>query len=92
MLVTAAPCAIKGAAFDCLRDAIESREIYREEEVKEGSRNGASPTRVRRPSAPDQGIDLLCVDASLYLANCRALGAITGSDPAVFTHNTTHIC
>ena len=30
MLVTAAPCAIKGAIFDYLRNAIERREIYRE--------------------------------------------------------------
>ena len=38
MLETVAPCAIKGATFDCLRDAIERREIDREEEAKEGSR------------------------------------------------------
>ena len=34
MLVTATPCAIKGAAFDCLRDAIERRETYREKDQR----------------------------------------------------------
>ena len=92
MLVTVAPCAIKGATFDCLRDAIERREIYREEEAKDGSRNGASPARVRRPSALDQGIDLLRADAPLYLAICQAPRSITGSDPAVTTHSTVHLC
>ena len=68
MLVTAAPCAIKGAAFDCLRDAIERRETQRKRGpiVKEG----ASPARVKRPSAPDLGIDLLRVDVSSYLTLC----------------------
>ena len=87
MLVTVAPCVIKGAAFDCLRDAIERRQIYREEEAKDGSRNDASPAHVRCPSAPDQGINAL-----LYLAICQAPRSITGSDPAVTTHSTVHLC
>ena len=91
MLVTVVPCAIKGATFDCLQDAIEKREIYREEEAKDVSRKGASPARVRRPSAPDQGIDLLCTDASLYLATCQAPRSITGSDPVVNADNIVHL-
>ena len=92
MLVTVVPCAIKGATFDCLQDAIEKREIYREEEAKDVSRKGASPARVRGPSAPDQGIDLLRAGASLYLAICQAPRSITGSDPVVTIHSTVHLC
>ena len=92
MLVTAAPCAIKGAAFDSLQDAIERREIYREEEAKDGSRNGASPAHVRCPSAPNQGIDLLRAGASSYLSICQAPRSITSFDPGVTTHSTMHLC
>ena len=69
MPVSAAPCAIKGTTFDCLTDAIERRGYTGKEEKR--SRKKALPlARVRRPSAPDLGIDLLRSDDSLYLAPC----------------------
>ena len=69
MLVTAAPCAIKGAAFDYHGDAIERRG-YAGKEEKRSWKKALPLARVRRPSAPDLGIDLLCSDVSLYLALC----------------------
>ena len=67
MLVTAGPCAIKGAAFDCNREAIERRGYTWEEENR--SQKKALPlARVRRSSAPDLGIDILSAHVSLYLA------------------------
>ena len=69
MLVTAAPCAIKGAAFDCHGDAIERRG-YAGKEEKRSWKKALPLAHVRRPSAPDLGIDLLRSDVSLYLALC----------------------
>ena len=43
MLVTAAPYTIKGAAFDCLRDAIFREERVQRERVKRLEKEGASP-------------------------------------------------
>ena len=91
MLVIVAPCAITGATFDCLKGCHRER-INRQRRRGEGRiTKGASPARVRRLSAPDQGIDLLRTGASLYLAICQAPRAITGCDPAVTNHNTVHL-
>ena len=56
MLVTAAPYAIKGAAFDCFRDTFffENR-IYREEGRTDREIRRFPSARVRRLSAPDLG-------------------------------------
>ena len=42
-------------------------------------------------SAPDPGIDLLCINASLYLATCQAPHSVTGSDPVVNADNIVHL-
>ena len=56
-------------AFDCLRDAIKRRGYTGKEENRSGEK--ALPlARVRRPSAPDLGIDLLRYDVSSYPALC----------------------
>ena len=70
MLVTAAPCAIKGAAIDCLRGCLLEREGYTKKEEDRSRKKALPLARIRRPSAPDLGIDLLCSDVSLYLALC----------------------
>ena len=67
MLVMVAPCAIKGVTFDCLENAIE-RKGYTKKDRRLIREDGASLVRVRRPSAPDLGIDLLRTSVSLYLA------------------------
>ena len=69
MLVTVAPCAIKGAAFDCIGDAIERR-VYIGKEENRSEEKALPLARVRRPSAPDLGIDLLRYDVSSYPALC----------------------
>ena len=67
MPVTAAPCAIKGTAFDCLRDVIERRGYTGKEENR--SEEKVLPLAcVRRPSAPDLGINLLRYGVSSYPA------------------------
>ena len=70
--VTVAPCAIKGATFDyftgCQLEGKRHREERKErDESYDRSPEGVSPARVRRPSAPNKGIDLLRAYVSLYL-------------------------
>ena len=66
MLVTVSPCAVKGAMYDWLRDAIERRGIDRER-LTIDHRKLLPLLASKAQVLPTWGIDLLPADVSLFL-------------------------
>ena len=90
MLVTVAPCAIKGATFYCLRGCHLEERIYRERPTTDRGRR-RFPCSRQTPECSRPG-DRPSAHQRLFVSGfCEALRSIAGSDPVVFTCSTTHL-
>ena len=91
MLVTVAPCAIKGVTFDCLRGCYLEERRYGERPTTDRGRRRFSCS-CQTPECSRHG-DRPSAHRRLFVSGFyEAIRSIAGSDPVVFTCSTTHLC